>query len=125
MSVSKPTKLLELESGSCKHLAAGAPALNSEQVKTYALAVPEWRVVDGRSIVREYSCATYMDGVRWFALVAAIAEQEDHHPDARVTWCKVALNLWTHTVGGLSENDFILAAKLERAWREFSAAPMT
>jgi pterin-4a-carbinolamine dehydratase len=60
-----------------------------------------------------------MAGVRWFALLASIAEQEDHHPDAVVTWCRVKLTLWTHTVRGLSENDFILAAKLERAWREF------
>lgn len=113
-----PTKV-DLQGRSCANLPKGTPALVGAELYALASVVPEWQIVDQRSIVREYSCTTYMDGVRWFALVAAIAEQEDHHPDATITWCKVKLTLWTHTVGGLSENDFILAAKLERAWQEF------
>lgn len=110
----------DLEGRSCTNLPKGTPALVGAELNALASALPEWKLVEHRSIEREYSCATYMDGVRWFALVAAIAEQEDHHPDATITWCKVKLTLWTHTVGGLSENDFILAAKLERAWSTFS-----
>jgi 4a-hydroxytetrahydrobiopterin dehydratase len=109
----------DLQGRSCGNIPKGTPALTGAELHALASAVPEWQIVDQRAIEREYSCTTYMDGVRWFALVAAIAEQEDHHPDATITWCKVKLMLWTHTVGGLSENDFILAAKLERAWQEF------
>jgi len=105
----------------CAPLPAGTPALSSEEVSTLLSAVPDWQAVDG-TLTREYTLPSYMEGVKWFALVAAMAEQEDHHPDALVTWCRVKLTLWTHTVGGLSENDFILAAKLERAWRGLGAA---
>lgn len=112
----------ELEAKSCANLPPGSAALTAQQVAALAGVVPEWHVINNKAIEREYSCATYMDGVRWFALAAAIAEQENHHPDALVTWRKVKLTLWTHTVDGLSENDFILAAKLERAWQEFTPA---
>jgi 4a-hydroxytetrahydrobiopterin dehydratase len=112
----------ELAAKSCTNLPPGSAALTPQQVALLATVLPEWHVINNKAIEREYSCATYMDGVRWFALAAAIAEQEDHHPDALVTWRKVKLTLWTHTVDGLSENDFILAAKLERAWQGFAPA---
>jgi 4a-hydroxytetrahydrobiopterin dehydratase len=112
-------KRLQLLAGSCKPLPSGAPKLSPEQIAESLSAIPEWRLVNENSISRTYSCSSYMDGVRWFALAAALAESEDHHPDALVTWCKVTLTLWTHTVNGLSENDFILAAKFDRAWEEF------
>ncbi len=104
----------------CSPVAAGTPALTEVEVSTLLTAVTDWCVEDG-VLTREYVLSSYMAGVRWFALIAAMAEQEDHHPDAYVTWCRVKLTLWTHTVGGLSENDFILAAKLERAWRALGA----
>lgn len=102
----------------CQNLPKGSPALSEGQVAAMLQAVPGWTVA-GKGIEREYKLATYMSGVKWFALLASIADQEDHHPDALVTWRKVKLSLWTHTVGGLSENDFILAAKLEHAFEEF------
>jgi 4a-hydroxytetrahydrobiopterin dehydratase len=102
----------------CQNLPKGSPALSEAEVTKFLQAVPQWRV-SGKGIEREYKLTTYMNGVKWFALLAAIADQEDHHPDALVTWRKVQLSLWTHTVGGLSENDFILAAKLELAFEEF------
>jgi 4a-hydroxytetrahydrobiopterin dehydratase len=112
-------KRLQLLTSSCKPLPAGAPKLTPEEVASLLRVIPDWRLVNDASITRTYICSSYMDGVRWFALAAAIAEAEDHHPDALVTWCKVTFTLWTHTVNGLSENDFILAAKFDRAWEEF------
>ena len=102
----------------CHNLSKGSPALSEVEVAAMLQAVPDWKV-SGKGIEREYKLSTYMNGVKWFALLASIADQEDHHPDALVTWRKVKLSLWTHTVGGLSENDFILAAKLEHAFAEF------
>lgn len=103
----------------CVSLAAGTPALPPAEISRLLSAIPEWQLVDG-VLTREYTLSSYMAGVKWFAVIAAMAEQEDHHPDAYITWCRVKLTLWTHTVGGLSENDFILAAKLERAWQGLS-----
>ena len=110
---------LQLLSKSCKPLPPGSAKLSAQEIGALLQATPEWRLVNDNSISRTYSCSSYMDGVRWFALAAALAESEDHHPDALVTWCKVTLTLWTHTVNGLSENDFILAAKFDRAWEDF------
>lgn len=60
-----------------------------------------------------------MDGVKWFALAAALAQQEDHRPDAIVTECSVTLTVCSRDEGGLSRNDFIIAAKIESAWAAF------
>jgi 4a-hydroxytetrahydrobiopterin dehydratase len=110
---------VSLVSKRCLPLASGTPPLDLVEVSRLLSAVPAWNVVDG-VLTREYVTQTYMDGAKWFALIASMAEQEDHHPDAYITWCRVKLTLWTHTVGGLSENDFIFAAKIERAWRGLS-----
>jgi len=102
----------------CANLPKGSPSLADPEVARLLQAVPEWKR-SGKGIEREYKLSSYMGGVRLFALLAAIAEQEDHHPDALVRWRKVKLTLWTHTVDGLSENDFILASKLDAAFEEF------
>lgn len=108
----------ELLSKSCVDLPKGTPALSAGEVTRLRAAVPEWQV-EGTALVREYKLSSYMAGVRWFALLASMSEAENHHPDARITWRRVKVSFWTHTVQGISENDFILAAKLDKAWEEF------
>lgn len=114
----KTEVVVELLSKSCADLPKGSPSLPNDEVVRLSAAVPEWQV-EGSNIVREYKMSSYMAGVRWFALLASIAEAENHHPDVRITWRRVKVSLWTHTVNGLSINDFILAAKLDQAWEEF------
>ncbi len=110
----------ELAGRSCAGIPKGSPALTPDQAARLVLAVPEWSSSGGK-LEREYVLKSYLSGVRWFAVLADIAEQEDHHPDAFITWRRVKLTLSTHTVAGLSENDFILAAKLECAFEEFNS----
>lgn len=112
-------KGLELAAESCKVLTPGTPPLPAQEVVSLLGAVPEWQLgADAKSITRTYSFSSYMEGVRFFAIAAALAESEDHHPEATIVWCKVTLTLWTHSVGGISRNDFILAAKFDRAWSD-------
>ena len=112
---------LRLINESCKPLLAGTPQLSSSEIASLLQEVPEWKLSDdGKSIGRTYTFSSYMDGVKLFALLAALSEQDQHHPDALVTWCKVTITLWTHTVSGLSRNDFIMAAKFDCAWNDFS-----
>jgi len=61
-----------------------------------------------------------MDGARWVPLIGELADSEDHHPDLHLFYKKVVVELWTHTVNGLSENDFILAAKFDKAYESYS-----
>lgn len=106
-----------LQDRRCVALPKGAPALLPEAQAELATQVPEWKVVDGSKIVREYRFKTYIDGARWVPLIGAIADSENHHPDVHLFYRKVLVELWTHTVNGLSENDYILAAKLDRAYQ--------
>ena len=79
-------------------------------------AIPQWRLTeDGKRIRREWRVKDFVTALDFFRRVGDIAEAEDHHPDLHlVGYRNVALELWTHALGGLSENDFILAAKIDQ-----------
>ena len=108
----------ELASASCRAYPKGTPSLSDPEITTLLGYVSGW-VREGDKLSREYSFPSYLSGVRWFDKVAEISEREDHHPDVLVSWGRVKVVYWTHTVGGLSLNDFILAVKLDDAWRLF------
>ena len=77
--------------------------------------VLEWQLwPDGRTISREFSFKNFADAFAFATKVAAIAEEEQHHPDMLVSWGKVEIELSTHAISGLSENDFIVAAKIDQ-----------
>jgi 4a-hydroxytetrahydrobiopterin dehydratase len=75
-----------------------------------------WRLTDDQKRIRkEWTVKNFMAAIDFFNRIAAIAEEDGHHPDLHVeSYRKVAIELWTHAIGGLSENDFILAAKIDR-----------
>jgi 4a-hydroxytetrahydrobiopterin dehydratase len=98
----------------CIDYPKGSPCLTQAEQVELGKEVPEWRNIEGTRIQREYKFNTYLEGVYWIQEVAKIAEAENHHPDIRILYRKVILELWTHTVKGLSENDFILAAKFDQ-----------
>ena len=75
--------------------------------------VPGWELVDGKAIRRTVVCKNFLDAVSLIQRIAPIAETQDHHPDLHLTrYKRLTIELSTHAIGGLSENDFILAAKL-------------
>lgn len=76
---------------------------------------PEWKVVDEHHLEREFTFKNFKEALDFTNRVGEIAEQEQHHPDIFLSWGKVGVQLWTHSVGGLSENDFVLAAKTDQA----------
>ena len=76
--------------------------------------LPNWLLgADSKKISREYVFPNFVKAVDFIDQVADIAEVEGHHPDIFIAYNKVKLELWTHSIGGLSENDFILAAKID------------
>ena len=77
--------------------------------------MPDWTVAaDGKSLRREWTARNFATAAQFFAEVAILAEAEGHHPDFHLTgYRQVAVDLTTHAVGGLTENDFILAAKID------------
>ena len=109
----------KLSSKRCTPCAKGSPALTDQQQAAFGKETPEWQVIEGSKIRREYKFKTYMDGVAWVQQAGQISDSEDHHPDIHIFFRRVVLELWTHTVNGLSENDYILAAKLDQSYDSF------
>jgi 4a-hydroxytetrahydrobiopterin dehydratase len=91
-------------------------ALSADLTRDYLRAVPQWALAgDGKRIRREWRVKDFPAALDFFNRVGAIAEAEDHHPDLHlVGYRNVAIEIWTHAVGGLTENDFILAAKIDQ-----------
>jgi len=75
----------------------------------------DWNVVNGHHLERNYKFENFQQALDFTNRVGEIAEKENHHPDIFLTWGKVRVELWTHNIDGLSENDFILAAKVDEA----------
>lgn len=101
----------EKKCGPCQE---GAPPLGHEEILTLLKELdPTWQVVDDHHLERMYRFRNFRKALDFVIAVGAIAEEEQHHPDISLSWGKVILRLWTHKVKGLSENDFILAAKCD------------
>lgn len=74
---------------------------------------PGWKVVEEHHIEKEYTFKDFAEALAFTNKVGALAEKADHHPDIALSWGKVKVTLWTHSVGGLSEKDFLFASKCE------------
>ena len=72
-----------------------------------------WDVIEGKKLQKKFAFKNFKEAMTFVNRVAEIAEAEGHHPDIHIKYNTVMLELWTHAIGGLSENDFILAAKIE------------
>jgi 4a-hydroxytetrahydrobiopterin dehydratase len=110
------TSASELTGKHCVPCEGGVKPLSPEQVCDYLAAVPQWRLTpDGKHLRREWRVKDFATALDFFYRVGRIAEEEDHHPDLHLTgYRQVAIELSTHALGGLSENDFILAAKIDK-----------
>lgn len=73
-----------------------------------------WQIVDGHHLTKTYRFSDFREALAFTNRVGEVAEAEGHHPDIQLGWGRVGLEIWTHDVGGLSENDFVLAAKADR-----------
>jgi 4a-hydroxytetrahydrobiopterin dehydratase len=112
-SMSTPTKD-ELIRKKCVPCEGGIPPLSREEAEALVANVDGWKLVhDGERIQRAWTVRNFMAGIEFFNRVAALAEDEGHHPDLHLEgYRQLAIEIWTHAVGGLTENDFILAAKI-------------
>lgn len=107
----------------CAPCGSGTPALSPDQVKDLLTQSPGWSLTaDGRRITRSWRVKDFLTGLDFFRRIADIAEVEDHHPDLHLAgYRNVTIEIWTHAVGGLTENDFILAAKISELPVELKA----
>ncbi len=115
----------DLATRKCRPCGQGVSPLSLAQAKEYAAQLPEWALAaDAKSISCQYVMKDFLSAVRFIEQIAEVAESEDHHPDLHLTgYRKLRIELATHSIGGLSESDFILAAKiaeLPKALKKFA-----
>ena len=103
---------MDLAQKHCVPCEAGTPPLDASSVAERARQVPGWSVVDNKKLLREFTFKDFIESMKFVNTVADIANAEGHHPDIYIFYNLVRLGLSTHAIGGLSDNDFILAAKV-------------
>ncbi len=106
---------IRLSEKKCQPCEGGIPPLTNDQAEGFLRRLKSgWELLSGaKEIRREYKFKNFKETMGFVNLVAAVAEKEGHHPDMEVSWGKCVIRLSTHAIKGLSENDFILAAKID------------
>jgi len=103
----------ELRSARCEACEGGVPPMGEAEIEAHLQAVPLW-TRDGQSIVRDLKLRDFAEALAYVNVVGGVAEEQGHHPDILIHgWNRVRLRLSTHAIGGLSRNDFVLAARLD------------
>ncbi len=109
----------DLAQQKCVPCRGDVPALGEAQTSALLARLGEggngWRVVAGHHLEKEYSFPDFVSALAFVNRVGKVAEEEGHHPDLYLTWGKVRITIWTHKIDGLTESDFVLAAKADRA----------
>ena len=103
----------ELASKNCVPCRGGVPPLNGEQLHAFSHQLPNWHVINEHHITRVFTFPDFKQALEFVNRVGALAEEQGHHPDILLTWGKAEITLWTHKIDGLTESDFIMAAKID------------
>ena len=104
---------MALEDEKCVACKSGTQPLTKDESEKLRQQIPDWKIVDDR-IERAYSFPNFVEAMRFANRITKVAEEQNHHPDLHISWGKVTVELSTHKIGGLSQNDFIVAAKIDR-----------
>lgn len=99
----------------CVPCRGGVPPLTAEQIKPLVSQVDSWNVVQNHHLEKEFKFQDFKTALDFVNKVGGIAEEQGHHPDIYLAWGKARVTIWTHKIDGLTESDFILAAKVDRA----------
>ena len=103
----------ELSSKQCVPCRGGVPPLQGEEIKQLLDQLDGWEVVQEHHLKKNYSFADFREALQFVDRVGERAEEQGHHPDICFGWGKVEITIWTHKIDGLTESDFILAAKID------------
>src|SRR5215469_4028201 len=97
----------------CVPCRGGVPQLMGEELDKMKQQVTGWEVVDGHQLQKSFALPAFRTALDFVNRIGETAEQEGHHPDIFLAWGKVEVKIWTHKINGLTESDFILAAKID------------
>lgn len=105
-----------LASKHCIPCRGGLPPLSGDALKPLMEQLPFWKVIEEHHLAKSFLFADFKSALDFVNRAGAVAEQEGHHPDLCISWGKVDVRIYTHKIRGLSESDFILAAKIDELY---------
>lgn len=110
----------ELSKKKCIACQTGTPPIKEEALKKYLQELEGgWKLIEEHHIEKEYTFPNFQKALDFVNKVGKVAEKQGHHPDVFLSWGKVRLTFWTHKIQGLSESDFIMAAKSDSIYELF------
>ena len=107
--------MTDLAKKTCIPCRGGVPPLKGAQLEDLQDKLKnDWKIINQHHLEKEYSFKNFKEALDFTVKVGELAENQDHHPDIFLTWGKVKVTIWTHKIDGLTESDFIFAAKTDR-----------
>ena len=104
----------QLTQKSCVPCEGGVDPIKGEKLREYSQFIDEdWSIVEEHHLIREFEFEDFRGALAFTNRVGELAEEEGHHPDILLSYGKAVVTIWTHAIDGISENDFILAAKID------------
>jgi 4a-hydroxytetrahydrobiopterin dehydratase len=107
---------MNLADRDCVPCRGKVPPLAPERSSELLGHLDGWRVVDGHHLAKEYRFPDFARALALVNAIGSVAEAQNHHPDLELAWGRVGVKIWTHAIDGLTESDFVLAAKCDRAF---------
>lgn len=105
---------MKLAEKNCVPCRGGVPSLPQTEVDKLLAQLDGWQCKGGKKIVKSYQFDDFLAPMKMANEIAAIAESQGHHPDLHIRWGTLKVEIWTHKIDGLTENDFVLAAKIDQ-----------
>lgn len=110
--------MTDLANKTCVPCKGDEPPLRGDDVEELHQHVPEWDVVEEHHLRREFRFKNFREALDFVNRIGEVAEEQGHHPNISFTWGRVEVEIFTHAIDGLTESDFILAAKIERLFSD-------
>lgn len=108
--------MTSLADRACVPCRGSVPPLTSEQIAPLLAELDTWTVAQEHHLEKTYRLANFARALQLVNRIGAIAEEQNHHPDLYLAWGRVGVKVWTHKINGLTESDFVFAAKCDRAF---------
>lgn len=105
---------MKLAEKTCVSCHGGVPPLSAGEIAELLPHVHDWEVIDNHHLVKNYKFENFKQALQFVDAVGVIADEQNHHPDIYLAWGKVRIEIWTHKINGLTESDFIFAAKVDQ-----------
>lgn len=105
---------MSLSEKTCIPCRGGIPPLTHQEIQPLLAELKGWQVKDGKRLFKTVKLNDFVESLKFANKIGAIAEEQNHHPDLLVRFGELGIELWTHKIDGLTESDFILAAKIDR-----------